>query len=81
VGELLAGSVADKSHEYPHELLSDREFQVLKLFGMGKSVSEIAGQLSLSVATISTYRMRILEKTQLNSNADLIRYTIQHDLV
>ncbi len=76
VGELLAGGMSDKQIQYPHELLSDREFEVMKLIGNGKSVSEIAEQLSLSVATISTYRTRILEKVQLSSNADIIRYTI-----
>ena len=65
----------------PHELLSDREFEVMRLIASGKSVTEIANLLSLSVGTISTYRMRILEKMGIKSNAELTRYAIQNGLV
>ncbi|MBS4029352.1 MAG: response regulator transcription factor [Ignavibacteriales bacterium] len=65
----------------PHELLSDREFQVLCLMGMGKTASEIAKEISLSVKTISTYRSRILEKMKMKSNAELTRYSIKNKLV
>ena len=65
----------------PHELLSDREFEVMRLIASGKSVTEIANILSLSVGTISTYRMRILEKMGIKSNAELTRYAIQNGLV
>lgn len=61
--------------------LSDREIQVLQLISSGKSVSDIAGELSLSVNTISTYRSRILEKLGLNNNSELTRYAIEHKLV
>jgi DNA-binding NarL/FixJ family response regulator len=64
----------------PHELLSDREFEVMKLIVEGKTVSEIAESLSLSVNTISTYRSRILEKMHLHSNSDLVKYAIEHKL-
>jgi two-component system invasion response regulator UvrY len=65
----------------PHKRLSDREYEVLLLIASGNSLSEIAEQLSLSVKTISTYRSRILEKTDLHSNADLVRYAIAHGLI
>jgi DNA-binding NarL/FixJ family response regulator len=65
----------------PHKRLSDREYEVLLLIASGHTISEIAEKLSLSVKTISTYRARILEKTELKSNADLVRYAITHGLV
>lgn len=64
-----------------HELLSDREFQVMRMIASGKTVKDIAEDLSLSVKTVSTYRARILEKTGMKSNADLIRYALQTQLV
>ena len=65
----------------PHEHLSDREYQVLRMIGQGRTVSEIATELSLSVKTVSTYRSRILEKMQLRTSAELMRYVIAHKLV
>jgi DNA-binding NarL/FixJ family response regulator len=64
-----------------HELLSDREFQVLRMISSGKTVKEIAADIALSVKTVSTYRRRILEKTGMKSTADLIRYALQSKLV
>lgn len=64
-----------------HEALSDREMQVLQRIAAGKTVSEIAEEIFLSVNTISTYRSRILEKLQLGNNAELTRYAIENDLV
>jgi two-component system invasion response regulator UvrY len=64
-----------------HEALSDREFEVLRLIASGKTVSEIAGMLSLSDSTISTYRGRILEKMGMKTNAELTHYAIQNKLV
>jgi DNA-binding NarL/FixJ family response regulator len=63
-----------------HETLSDREYHVMCLIASGKTVKDIAGELSLSVKTISTYRARILAKMRMNSNAELIRYAVQHEL-
>ncbi len=91
VNEVLAGrtyvspAMLDVSRErdgarLPHELLSDREYQVLRMLGVGKTVSEIAAELSLSVKTVSTYRARILEKTGLRTTPELIRYVIDHNL-
>lgn len=81
VAEKLAGILGDKSEENIHETLSDREMQVLQLIASGKTVSEIAEEISLSVNTISTYRTRILEKLNLSSNAGLTRYALDHKLV
>jgi DNA-binding NarL/FixJ family response regulator len=68
-------------HRAPHERLSDREFQILRLIGLGKAVSEIAKELSLSVKTISTYRARVLRKMNMKHNAELTRYALQRSLV
>jgi two-component system invasion response regulator UvrY len=73
---------ATSTHETTlHEKLSDREFQILCLFGRGKTISVIAKDLSISVPTVSTYRARILEKMAMKSTAELIRYAVQHRLV
>lgn len=64
-----------------HATLSDREYQVLRLIGTGRTVSQIAEELSLSVKTVSTYRSRILEKMNLRTTAELMRYVIAHRLV
>ena len=81
LAQRLAAAVADGADRPPHEGLSAREYQVLCLIGAGKSVKEIAAAMELSVKTVSTYRARILEKTRLKSNAEIIRYTIEHGLV
>jgi len=81
VAENLALVVKAGSEQLPHETLSDREFQVFRLIGSGKTVKEIAEDLALSAATVSTYRARILEKMQMKNNAELIRYAIQQGLV
>lgn len=65
----------------PHESLSDREFEVLCLMGSGKTVGDVARQLGLSDRTVSTYRLRILQKMDMKTNADLTRYAIQNNLV
>jgi DNA-binding NarL/FixJ family response regulator len=80
LGEVLAFTVKSDSEKPPHELLSDREYQVLCLIGSGKTVSEIADTTNLSVTTISTYRARILEKMRMKTNAELTRYVIQQGL-
>jgi two-component system invasion response regulator UvrY len=64
-----------------HDVLSDREFQILCLLASGKTVKEIGEELALSVKTVSTYRTRIIEKTGLRNNAEMIRYAIQNKLV
>jgi len=76
-----AASRARPEGSLPHEQLSDREYQVLRMIGQGRTVSEIAAELSLSVKTVSTYRARILEKMDLRTSAELMRYVIAHKLV
>ena len=66
--------------ERPHERLSDREYQVLRMIGSGKTVSEIAADLALSVKTVSTYRARVLEKMDMRTNAELTHYVVRHGL-
>lgn len=81
LAEKLAFSLESLSEKPPHETLSDREFQVLRLIASGKTVKEIGDQLALSVKTISTYRTRILEKMRMKNNAELTHYAIQQKLV
>lgn len=81
VAEKLASRFDDDLNKEQHELISDRELQVLKFIASGKTVSEIADELSLSVATISTYRSRLLEKMNLKNNAELTHYAINNHLV
>ena len=79
-GEVL-GRWAAKSVGTPHESLSDREYQVLRMLGSGHTVSDIARDLSLSVKTVSTYRARVLEKLGMRTNAELMRYAIENRLL
>lgn len=81
VGETLALTIKSGIEKLPHEKLSDREYEVLCLIASGKTVSEIADSVNLSVTTISTYRARLLEKMCLKNNAELTRYAVQHGLV
>jgi two-component system, NarL family, invasion response regulator UvrY len=79
LGEKLAFQW-EHADRQPHETLSDREFQVMRMLAAGKATKEIADALSISVKTVSTYRARILEKLDLKRNADLVHYAIQHRL-
>ena len=81
VGKHLALQVNANTKKEPYESLSDREHQVFSLIAAGKARKEIAEELSLSVATINTYRTRILEKLQLKNNVELARFAVQHNLV
>jgi two-component system invasion response regulator UvrY len=79
---LAAGLDADASSDQPrHKALSDREFQVMQMMAGGKTLAEIAETLSLSAKTVSTYRTRLLEKMNLTTNAEIIRYAIENGLV
>ncbi len=80
VAELLAGIVG-KPGDSPHFSLSDREYQVMMLLAAGRTVSEIAAEIGLSVKTVSTYRSRILDKMNLKNNAELMLYAIRNNLV
>lgn len=81
LAEKIAFALDDNTAELPHEALSDREYQVFCMIGSGKTVSQIADTLALSVKTVSTYRTRILEKMRMQNNAELIHYAVQNGLV
>jgi len=74
----LFDNTSDKA---PHELLSDREFEVLRAIASGRTVSQIAAEVHLSVKTVSTYRARILEKMRMKTNAELTTYSVRNGLV
>lgn len=80
VAEILASTIGVDFEKQPHENLSDREYQIMSLIASGKTVGEIAEELSLSVKTISTYRARVLEKMQMKTNAQLTHYFISNNL-
>lgn len=81
LAEKLVFDLVVDSDDLPHKKLSDREFQVFCLLASGITVTETAEELSLSVKTVSTYRSRILEKMNMQRNADMTRYAIEHGLV
>ena len=80
LAEALANSLSGDSEQPLHELLSDREFQTLRMIASGKSLSAISEELSLSPKTVSVYRARLLEKLDLRNNSDLTRYAIKNKL-
>lgn len=79
--EQLANNIDTDLSKLSYEYLSNREFDVMRQLASGKSISEIAEKLSLSVTTISTYRTRIMAKTGLHSNSDLTKYAIENELL
>jgi two-component system invasion response regulator UvrY len=81
LAEQLINQLEHPLDQSPHALLSDREYQTLLLIASGKTVSQIAEELSLSVATVSTYRNRILGKMNMKNNAELAHYAIRNNLV
>jgi DNA-binding NarL/FixJ family response regulator len=81
VAQQLAEAISDHTEKPPHERITDREYQVLVLIASGKTLTQIADLLNLGVATVSTYRARLLEKMGLKSTAELIRYGLEHGLV
>ncbi len=81
VAEQLAIDAMPARHELPHKYLSDREFEVFNLLVSGKSITEIAVMLHLSVKTVSTHKTRILQKMDSNSLAELVQYAIAHGLL
>jgi two-component system, NarL family, invasion response regulator UvrY len=81
IAEKLAQTISMPFDRPLHDSLSDRELQVMQLIASGKTVSEIAKEITLTVNTISTYRARILDKLQLSNNAELTRYALDNDLV
>ena len=81
LAERLAFEISGENSADPHEILSDREFQVICLLASGRTLTEIANELSISNKTISTYRTRILGKLGLRNTAEIIRYALQNKLV
>lgn len=81
LAEKLALELEAGSEGLPHEALSDREYRVMWMMASGKSITHIAEELSLSPNTVSTYRVRILKKLKVETNADLVRYAVKHGLV
>jgi two-component system invasion response regulator UvrY len=80
VAEILANDLGTAEEKLPHQILSDREYQIFLLLASARTVSEIADTLALSVKTVSTYRTRVLEKMHLSNNAELMRYAVDHQL-
>lgn len=80
LAEKIAFAMATPAVQAPHHVLSEREMEVLQFIGAGKSLKEIAALLSLSVKSVGTYRARVLEKMTMSTNAELIRYVVEHDL-
>jgi len=80
LAEHLAGSLGT-GEEAPHEALSPRELQVLRLIALGRSLKEVAAELGLSEKTVATYRARLAEKTGLRTNVEITRYAMKHGLV
>ncbi len=87
-GKYVSVSLAEKLVEeletgdkLPHETLSDREFQVMRMLAAGKTRTEIADELSISLSTVNTYRNRIMEKMKMQTNADLTRYAVERGLI
>ncbi|HLS86028.1 MAG TPA: response regulator transcription factor [Burkholderiales bacterium] len=81
ISDAAAASLIGASAKLPHETLSDREFEVLRLLASGLGPTEIGEQLHLSVKTVSTHKARIFEKLGINSTAALVRYAIEHSLL
>jgi two-component system, NarL family, invasion response regulator UvrY len=81
LAERMASYLDVNLQKAPHEELSDREFQILRLIALGKSVGRIAKDLSLSVSTVSTYRARILRKMAMENNAEVTHYAVHQGLV
>ena len=82
LADILATDVYQSETEKTfHKTLSNREFTVMKMIASGKSLKEIAAELSLSPKTVSTYRSRILNKVHVRSNAELVRYCLKHKLL
>jgi two-component system invasion response regulator UvrY len=81
LAERLALEMEADSEKPLHDVLSDREYQVLRMIAEGKTVKHIAEELSLSIKTVSTYRARIMEKMKMTTNAELMHYAMRHHLL
>ncbi len=81
IAEILAASLDERGGVAPHLRLSDREFETFRMIALGKSLTDIAGEMFLNVKTISTYRRRILDKMNMKSTAELVNYAVKNGLV
>jgi len=81
LAERLAAHLQSGGSNAPHETLSDREFVVLRLIALGRSMKEIAAELGLSINTVNTYRAQLLNKLELKTNVELTRFAVDHELV
>lgn len=81
LASLLASYLEIDQDKKPHETLSNREYQVMRMISSGQSLTSIADELCLSLRTVSTYRTRIMSKMNLTSNAELTRYTLKNNLI
>ncbi|MBK6681095.1 MAG: response regulator transcription factor [Ignavibacteriales bacterium] len=81
LAEKLAGGLELAKNKLPHEILSDREFEILRYIAQGKALTEIGEVLNISVSTVGTYRSRILDKLKLSNNAELILYVLENHLI
>jgi two-component system, NarL family, invasion response regulator UvrY len=81
LAERLASEFEADSERPLHDILSDREYQVLRMIAAGKTLTHIAKELSLSIKTVSTYRTRIMEKMKMKTNAEVMHYVIKHQLL
>ena len=81
LAEKLAVFIEGDNTRAPHERLSDREFEILRMLALGKTVTEVADELLLSVKTVSTYRARVLDKMKMSTNAELTRYALQSGVI
>jgi DNA-binding NarL/FixJ family response regulator len=81
LAEKLIANLDESADKPLHELLSDREFEVMRMISAGVPLTEIGDRLHVSVKTISSYRARIMEKMQMKSNADLTRYSLTYNLI
>ncbi len=81
LAERFVSELANPAGKAPHETLSDREYEIMCMIASGKTVSEIGGELALSVKTVSTYRARILSKMGMKNNADIMRYAVENALL
>lgn len=79
--EIAEKLLVQKDDKKPHEMLSNREFEIFKMLAMGKTVTQIADSLSLALTTVSTHRSRIMEKLYLSNNSELTRYAIAHHII
>lgn len=81
LAESLAFAIEEDTENLPHENLSDREFQVMRMIAAGKAVKEVSDELKLAETTVRTYRVRILEKMKMKNDPEIIHYAVKHGLV